>query len=221
MQLSGLPKLVDLIPDWHAEARCAIEPDQKLTEQAFFQEHALFAQLSDRHAMASPSTLLGLLLCAECPVRRQCLTTALTPWRWTTKEDGRRGLTRDDRENIGRTFGTWGGSVELERHLLRDLPAGEAADILERTFPERLKARLDAYWDLRNELHPHPTRPGEQRLRPLRKADRRIDELLAKRQVKTSQLGPGPGRGNKGPIALYAERHGVSRSTAWRRLRAA
>lgn len=32
-------------------------------------------------------------------------------------------------------------------------------------------------------------------------------------------LGPGPGRGRKGPIALYAEEHRVSRMTAWRRLR--
>lgn len=49
--------------------------------------------------------------------------------------------------------------------------------------------------------------------------DVRVDAMLALRQVKTAQLGPGPGRGHKGPIALYAERHGVSRSTAWRRLR--
>ena len=33
--------------------------------------------------------------------------------------------------------------------------------------------------------------------------------------------GPGPGRRHRGPIAIYAATHGVSRSTAWRRLKVA
>lgn len=224
LEFSGIRNLVDMIPRWHAEARCAKEPDQEMTERSMFQEHALFGQLSDRAAMASPLTTLAMLLCSDCSVRRECLRAALDPPVWAVREDDRHTLGRQERAH--RVFGVWGGTVELERHLLRDLPAEEAADVLERTFPERLQARLDAYWGLRNELRPYPTRPGEQRLRPLRKADRRIDQLLAKRQVKTRhrKIGagaPGPGRGYLGPAGQLARDLGVSVSTARRRLRAA
>jgi hypothetical protein len=50
-----------------------------------------------------------------------------------------------------------------------------------------------------------------------------VDALLAeRRKVTRFDLGNpgGPGRGHRGPIALLAAELGVSRSTAWRRLRA-
>jgi hypothetical protein len=172
---------------------------------------------NDPQYLGSPSTTYALLLCADCPVRRECLQAALDPPRWAVREDEYRAL--GENERVGRTFGVWGGTVELERHVLRDLPVEDALETLESTFPKRPELRLAAYQEGRRRLQ--RTTDGSLRPRPPNRSDRRIDELLAKGQVKTSHLGPGPGRGHKGPIALYAERHGVSRSAAWRRLRAA
>lgn len=214
-QLSGIPDFRSLAPAWHASAACKDEADDKL----FFQEVSPF-KLQRPAMMSLPSLLLPLLTCEMCPVRRPCLRAALDPPTFTVREDEHKAL--GGRESKPRVFGTWGGTHEGDRVAVAHLPIDEAIEELERTFPGRLAARLAAYTSERNRLRPHPPSVGL-RPRPPHRRDRRIDELLAKRQVKTShvRLGPGPGRGRKGPIALYAEEHGVSRSTAWRRLKAA
>jgi hypothetical protein len=97
-----------------------------------FFEVALFRQNDPPH-LGSPSTTYALLLCAECPVRRDCLRAALDPPKWAVREDEYRAL--GENERVGRTFGVWGGSVELERHVLRDLPVEDALETLEGTFP--------------------------------------------------------------------------------------
>jgi Transcription factor WhiB len=216
LQLSGLPDLRRLFGEpWHLEAACKDETDELL----FFQEVSPF-KLEEPQAMASPSLLLPLLVCETCPVRRPCLRAALDPPTFTTREDEHHAV--GAHESKPRVFGTWGGTHEGDRYKVAHVGIDDAIEELERTFPERLAARLDAYWASRRRLRPDRHRPGAVRTRMLTRRDRRIDELLAKREVKTShRLGPGPGRGHKGPIALYAERHGVSRSTAWRKLRAA
>lgn len=43
--------------------------------------------------------------------------------------------------------GIWGASMEHDRYLVRDLPVPEAVDELERTLPERLRARIDSWRD--------------------------------------------------------------------------
>lgn len=192
LQLSGIPRLSSLIPDWWADARCAQEPDPDLTHKAYFQELPLQRQLDERPGLSSPLTMLGVLLCSLCPVRRACLLAALDPPEWAAREDDLGTLGRQERTH--RTFGVWAGSTEFERHLLKDLAPEDAADALENTFDERYKRREAAYWRLRKELRPDPNRPGKLRTRPRTKADKRIDEILAARALakKKAQVGVDP-----------------------------
>jgi hypothetical protein len=78
-----------------------------------------------------------------------------------------------------------GGTTELERHRLRDLPIADAVETLESMFPKRLELRPAAYREARRTLGRTSRR------------DRRIDELLASPHVKTSQLGRGPAAGTR------------------------
>jgi hypothetical protein len=179
--------------------------------------------ISGEARVASPALLLPLLLCAKCPVRRECLTEALTPVSYTTRETTTHEYTsRSQRDEVIEKaslrsqlwlFGVWGGTHEWERWALRSLPLVDAVDRLEEGFSERLSRRIDAY--TRHRQH------GPQRSR---QAITIIDEMLAERSGRVGRFEQGnpggPGRGHRGRIALLAEELGVSRSTAWRRLQA-
>lgn len=88
--------LAETTPGWRFEAPCAsVDPD------AWFPEHS---QAPDRRVFR---------LCAECPVRRSCLATALS----------------------GRDLGVWAGTTEETRRpayrmLRRRVPAAEVLDVL-------------------------------------------------------------------------------------------
>jgi hypothetical protein len=200
LQLSGLPKLADLIPAWHADAACKDEQD----ERVFFQEVSPF-KVHSPAMMALPSLLLPLLICETCPVRRPCLEAAFNPPSFTTRFDEHHAV--GGQESTPRVFGTWGATYEGDRILVADLPTEVAIDALESTLEARIAARLEAYWEARN-------RRAAQSRGPTRR-DRRIDELLAKRTLKHSHLQGR--RGKKGPYLLYAEAHGIRKATAWRR----
>jgi len=84
------------VPGWRRQALCAsVDPD------AWFPEHGVGADTR------------VLRLCAECPVRRSCLATAL----------------------LGHDLGVWAGTTEPTRRqghrmLRHDVPAVEVLDVL-------------------------------------------------------------------------------------------
>lgn len=51
----------------------------------------------------------------------------------------------DDLHTEAPAAGIWAGSVEWDRRAVRHLPQREAAQELERTFPERLARRVEAF----------------------------------------------------------------------------
>jgi hypothetical protein len=155
--LTGIPDVRDLRPKWHDRAACAGEKDEKL----FFFEAPLYKQPK---MLSSPSLLLPLLICSTCPVRRECLTAALTPPVFFHDED-------DHDPAMPRTMGVWGGSFEADRNAVRGLPTVEAKiEALEATFPERLAVRIEAW---RAAL-------AERRAKhqPVTKRDKRIEAML-------------------------------------------
>jgi hypothetical protein len=82
-----------------------------------------------------------MLVCCSCPVRRECLTEALTPYPLG-----------------GRAVGIWAGTTTQERHRLRHLLIGEAVDLLEAGLVERVRRRVQAV----EKTHPKsPSARGE------------------------------------------------------------
>jgi Transcription factor WhiB len=148
--------------------------------------------IEPRGEKLSPASILWRLeICAGCPVRVECLTFS-----YSTPEE---------------SVGIWGGTSSNERRQTltnmtlnwlgtgRKAAVAEAVALLEASLPERLEG-----WRVR--------------------AAAKLAERSLKRFPRTQAWhlhGPGPGRGHRGPVALLAAELGVSRSTAWRRLRAA
>lgn len=164
-QLSGIPDVRRLLGEpWHLQAACKDESNPK----TFFPEAPPF-----KSTPSSGSQLLPLLYCATCPVRRECLRSALEPLRFNVRDD--------DQLTAPRVFGCWGGTHEGDRVKVQHLPVEERLEVPERSFPGRLQARIDAYQRERARPRTVENQP-EPRRRPLRKTDRRIDELLSKRQ---------------------------------------
>lgn len=143
---------------WHREARCRDEdpttffPDDKLT----------------RTAPGSPTVLLPLLICAGCPVRRDCLRESLRVWSVALRE----GLGVDMSEPVTvRARGVWGATTWWDRERMRHLPTEEAAEVLELELPKRLARHVRAF---RANLRAHP------RVRTVRHV-RRVRAMLAER----------------------------------------
>jgi hypothetical protein len=219
--LTGFPDLAVVIgaPEpWYEDAACRDEPDETL----FVHEASSYSAkgLTD---LSSPSRLLALLICAGCPVRVQCLRSAMDPPKFTHHED-------DDRTAIQRTFGVWGATTERERIALHGVPTEDAIEVLETSFPDRLAARIVAWRTAIAETR------GTLRSLRLSGRDRRVAALLGDqlpepiKYVKRPKPKPGrfrkggpggPGRGHLSEIGRYARDHGCSRDTAWRRTRAA
>jgi hypothetical protein len=114
----------DLLGDWRGRAACRDEPDPGIF---------LFDKRRDPH---SPTLALAMAICAECPVRRQCLSDALTPVVIVV------GL-EPPLQVHGVMSGVWGGTTEPERMAARALEPEAAVDLLEATFPDRLQRVLD------------------------------------------------------------------------------
>ena len=139
---------------WRRQAACRDEPDDRL----FLSDKALHSQ------PGSPTILLALLICAGCPVRRECLLEAMTPIvshppRWDPKTE------RLQENGVGSTrimlSGVWGGTLEAERSPLWNVPIPEAVEQLERTFPVRLARFAQAFARSRAQRKARPAdRPG-------------------------------------------------------------
>jgi hypothetical protein len=186
--------------DWHAQAACSGESDERL----WIQEPP-GAKLPPH--LGSATMLLPLVICSGCPVRRPCLESALTAPVYNVRAD--------DALTAPRTIGVWGGTHELDRHAVHvlEVELAEQIELLEATLAARIAIRTEAWRDsLRSR------RSGR---RAVSKRDLRLEQLLGPvAPMKRFHLQrPGPGRGHLGPIAIYAAAHGVSRSTAWRRLK--
>jgi hypothetical protein len=166
----------------------------------------------NRPRLESGALLLPLLICERCPVRHECLTESLEPVWYTRREE-----TDELREVVSQQWvdGVWGGTLLLDRWAVRHLPVADAVEQLEASYAKRLRVRIAAYRHYRSHYR------SRGRNVPFFKA---VDAMLAERRrtVTRFDLGNpgGPGRGHRGPIALLAAELGVSRSTAWRRLRA-
>jgi len=162
-----LPDLRDVLAasdsGWRRQAACRDEPDDTL----FLSDKTL-----PHNQPGSPSILLALLTCAECPVRRECLLEGMTPivspfqgWNPETEK------MRESGPHRVMLAGVWGGTVEAERVALWDVSIGEAVERLERSFPARLAAVARAF--------------ERSRARRVAKSGRaaRARDLLAKREV--------------------------------------
>jgi hypothetical protein len=163
----ALPDLRDVLTasdsGWRRQAACRDEPDDTL----FLSDKTL-----PHNQPGSPSILLALLICAGCPVRRECLLEAMTPiaspfHRWDPETE----KMRESGPHRVMPAGVWGGTTEAERVALGDVPIGEAVERLERSFPARLAAVARVF--------------ERSRARRVAKGVRaaRAKDLLAKREV--------------------------------------
>jgi Transcription factor WhiB len=115
---------------WRGEAACRDEPDPDL----FLSDKRL-----PRSNPGSPTLALALAICASCPVRRDCLDDALTPVHIVVERGN------DFPTTLGGTMaGVWGGTTEDERMTAQNagLSVDQAAEVFERTFPERLARQV-------------------------------------------------------------------------------
>lgn len=158
-----LPDLRTLIPSWTRQAACA--PHEAL----FAGEGSPFKPETET-VLASPAELARRIVCAGCPVRVAYLRESLSPppipayVQWF--DSGTPMSTRVVEPVEQRSWGVWGGAGDRDRHLVEHLSVDEAVAELERTFPQRLKVRFDAW---RRSL------PGRDRFRP---ADQLIADAL-------------------------------------------
>lgn len=97
---------MDALPGWTAEAKCLG------TDVAIFYD-------------APPYYTAARMLCASCPVRRDCL------------EDG---LTQME------SYGVWGGSTKTERRSVRHLPVETAAEVLDQRLYTKVGRSLGVTW---------------------------------------------------------------------------
>lgn len=100
-----------IVDDWHRRAACANKPT------AWW-----YADIKDDNNALTPSARKALSKCFTCPVRRKCLTHALTyPEYW----------------------GIWGATTEHQRRRIRSLMlAGELSE----------KQAIEAAWDVAAEV---------------------------------------------------------------------
>ena len=113
--LTGPPDLREVLDrvGWRQRAACRDEPDDNL----FFYEPSVY-RVEDEVQMSSPSLLLPLLICSTCPVRRDRLRFALEPPVYNHDDD-------DVNAATPRTMFVWGGTLELDRIRVKDLPVDD------------------------------------------------------------------------------------------------
>lgn len=124
--------------NWRDEAACrnASDPDIYFT-QGFS---------TNREGLGGSQVTEAFLLCAACPVRKECLTEAMTPFRhWVVPGEQAVQV---------RVSGVWGGTTFNQRMAVRSLPVPEAVERLEAGLPERVRVRVEAF-DKRHPAGPH------------------------------------------------------------------
>jgi hypothetical protein len=120
---------------WHSEAACAGRGDVFLCDDTLGWAHP-----------ESPTVLLALLICAGCPVRRPCLEESLREARVPLVGPHSTGEPAVPGSSTGApASGVWAGTTLGDRRKVRRLPRAEAAELLEREFPERLARRVAAF----------------------------------------------------------------------------
>lgn len=131
--------------EWTSRAACAGQ------DQLFLAEGPTHTKAP---ALASGVELLKFLHCARCPVRLPCLLEGLNPPtipvllvinEKADTENVALGQHQRSAEHVPHVYGVWGGSNEYDRYQVRDLDLTSQARELERTFPERLDARTQAW----------------------------------------------------------------------------
>ena len=161
---------------------------------------------TQRLEASSATQLLKLLICAGCPVRVQCLRSALDPPALSPNSPARE-------------WGIWGGTDDWERGQTRDLPLEERAALLEREFPDRLRVRIEAWHEA---LH---QRDGDEQAGPPGRRDPRRGATAAegreaqaqargrtfppRRTPRSGSRSQGPDRGRRRRARLL-EGHGVA-----------
>jgi hypothetical protein len=102
-------------------------------------------------------------------------------------------------------------------------PRNKAAVVREHpSFPVPVRLSMPHLWDEAEVKAWVQTQWPQMRTQSLRTIEGRANvESAGREDLKRFHLRvAGPGRGHRGPIAIYAEAHRCSRSTAWRRLKA-
>jgi hypothetical protein len=220
-----VPDLRDVMADrsWTEQAAC-------LNEIELFETESENPHKPPRHESATE--LLRLLYCSDCRVRVRCLREALTPplipafvVAEGTSGNARESI-RGERNPPPRVWGTWGGTTERDRILTAGLPLGERIELLETTFPERLRLQTEAWQEAvrrrvatRRHVQPRDRLVAAIVGEPLLPAKRGPKPKRRPRLFTVGGRG-GPGRGHRSKVGSHAEAEGISYATAWRRLQA-
>ena len=117
---------------WHRDAACRDIPNPDIFHPA---------PLVGRGPPGTIGIVEPLLFCARCSIRRECLTEGLHVWAMPIDSPIGRRLG-------GGAEGIWGGTLETERKQALAVAEGQihvAADLLERTFTERLTVQVAAW----------------------------------------------------------------------------
>jgi hypothetical protein len=126
--------LRDLLASWHRDAACQDEPTE-----TFFPDPSY-----ERRLPGGPTVVTPLLFCERCPVRRPCLAEGFRVWAAPVRSDYQVPESLRFVATIT-TVGVWGGSSDRDRWGVRHLPVDEAIEVLDRTFHQRLEARIAAF----------------------------------------------------------------------------
>lgn len=181
---------------WKARAACT-------GYEMVFEPNSRARTTTDRGAFRKPTPreAAAISLCASCPVRAECAEASVNapPVVLTGPEL----MDEGGRHNSPPTYeplGIWAGVRDFERkRVVAELGHGAGAVSAILAIGERM-------------VHEYP---GD-----VSRLWRIGEEPRGRRKMaRFGQGKPGPGRGHVGPIGIYARTHGVSRSTAWRRLK--
>jgi hypothetical protein len=146
---------------WRSEAACQGEESLFLSDVNLgFPKHA-----------GSTVVTLALLICAGCPVRRECLVEALTEIAFDL-DPGSHDSNRP--KTTIHVDGVWGRTTTVDRRSVSGLSRDKALARLERTFPARLQRHALAF---RRKVLANAN-PYRQRAR-----ERRVLKLLEERRL--------------------------------------
>jgi hypothetical protein len=153
----------------------------------------------------------AITLCATCPVRKECAEASVTPPPVVLTGPGiTEELARQDVPPRFEVWGIWAGARNFERKtVVQELGHGPDAVAAILAIGERLAREYPGDPSV---LWPVGEQPKARKKSMPRAKGGSVERIGSGK--------PGPGRGKRGPVGLYVLQHGVSRSTAWRRLRA-
>jgi hypothetical protein len=130
-----------------------------------------FPEANYRTGVSSPRSLLPLLVCWGCPVRRRCLEDAFQSWTYShfAGVHTELGTSRS-------AHGIWGATTEFDREAVKELPPEEAIELLDRTTDGRMEKRDRLY--LKEQGRKRRTKGAS---RGVRRIITRIDAMLEER----------------------------------------